>query len=119
MIILSLLLAVLPAMYAEQPKFLQDMDGKVKLDFVELPRSTGEDVYQLKLNWQPSLMIEDMVGIDSMNGGVGVEIRSGDETKYKRVEETSIKRGQFNYIIKRVPCEEQHIRFFAKGRLQI
>ena len=115
MITLSLLLALLPAIpaiYAEKPKFLQEKNGKVKLEFVELPRSS-KDVNQIKLSWQPSLMIEDMTGIETLNGGVGVEIRSSDETEYKRVEETSIKGGKFSYVIKRIPCEIQHIRFFA------
>ena len=116
MITFSLLLALLPAIpaiYAEKPKFLQDMDEKVEQGFVELPRSSKEDVNQIKLSWRPSLMIEDMTGIETQKGGVGVEIRSGDETEYKLVKETRIRGGKFSYVIKRIPCEIQHIRFFA------
>ena len=68
------------------------------------------------LEWTPSEMIEDMGGIDSQDGGVGVEIISGDDTEYQIVDVTkTVRGGKFEYIIRRVPCERQNIRFFAKN----
>ena len=92
----------------EKPRFKDDAESKVFWEFPSKPQKLGggRDVSKIKLSLEPSSMLEKWVAVE-------VEIQSGGG-QFKVVDEESHKLGgKWQYTIKRVPCEEQTIRFFA------
>ena len=102
----------------ETPRFKADAESKVKCKIHPKPKaSLGDEVSKIDLSWEPDIMLT--TNIEITNETVGVEMQSGGG-KFKPVDVKPIERGgKWNYIIERVPCEDQKIRFFAKSHAGI
>ena len=98
----------------EKPRFVAEAESKVNCKIRHKTISNlGDEVDKIDLSWEPSTMLTNLVEITE--DVVGVEMQSGGG-QFKQIDaEPTKKSGKWNYIIGRVPCESQVIRFFAEN----
>ena len=98
-LVLATVIGVISGAGAQSPVFKDDAADKVNWTWKARPKL---DVSKIHLEWEPFNMLEDIRGVDS-EGGLGVNIKSGDGEFVPMTERPRVRGGKYTYTVSITP----------------